>query len=295
MLALAQKLSSFDTFDELIRNLSSEILQYSTATRLILFIRPGDSEELVPATDCTLQQVCVSQKDLEVAKYARSIVRATDKLMEPTVVCAAQHQSPYCFDAYVQESGVQSIATLPIKHNNRVIALVYLEHGFLKAAFTPDIMATMALLAQHVAAAIVNSRLVRDLRVRSAQLEQSHTILSNTSHELRSPLNGIIGLNESILADHSLEGEVEQCVETTLSMARQLLILVGDILDMSKIDEGSLVLNYETTQLRPLVEEIITVSRFSGKSNVDVINNVRQNFDVLVDPTRIKQVCIFSC
>lgn len=300
VLFLAQKLSSFDTYDELVDNLSSEIIKHSTATRLILLMRQGDSNELEPVTECTLEQVSLRREELKGIKYAQSVTRVTDKLKESRVVYAAQDESPYCFEPYVKESGVQSIAALPIKHKNQVIALVYLEHGFLRGVFTPDIMATLALLGQHIASAVVNSRLVRDLRVQSAQLEQSHalltkalrvkdTILSNTSHELRSPLNGIIGLNESILADQSLEGEVQQCVETTLSMAKQLLILVGDILDMSKVGEGSLVLNYETAQLRPIVEEILHVSSFTVQ-NVKLINNVADNFEVLVDPARIKQV-----
>lgn len=197
---IANKLTSVDTFDELIENLSLEILKHSRATRLLLLMRQGDSDELEPVAHCTSQKISLSQKELEKARYSRSIMRVTDKLKESIVVHAAKDESPYCFEAYVQESGIQSIASLPITHQNSVIAIVYLEHE-IKGAFTPDIMATLALLGQHVASAMVNTHLLRDLRVRSVQLEQSHallgkalrvkdTVLSNTSHELRSPLNG---------------------------------------------------------------------------------------------------------
>ena len=159
------------------------------------------------------------------------------------------------------------------------------------------------LLNQHVASAIVNALLLRDVRSRTAQLEQSHAVLakalkvkdavlSNTSHELRSPLNGIIGLNEYVLAsEKALDPEVQNCMKTTLASAKQLLHLVSDILDMSRIGEGALKLNYETASLHSLVQEVFDVAAFTLATNVRLINAITPSFpEVIVDPARLKQV-----
>jgi len=303
ILASASHISSAHTFDDLCEKLSTTLLKHSTATRLLLLMRQGESGDLTPVAECTSKGLISSPRDLNRAKHSQSIVRISDKLKDSVVVAAAQDESPYCFESYVQESGVQSISSLPIIYQNSVIAIVYVEHKYLKGAFTTEIMATLTLLGQHVASAIVNARLLRDVRVRSAQLEQSHaflakavrvkdTILSNTSHEFRSPLNGIIGLNEGVLSsDVELHPEVQHCAETTLKMSKQLLALVGDILDMSKLDESSLVLNYELCYLRPIVEEIFAVSKATNAS-VTLENNVPDGFEILADPLRLKQILL---
>ena len=307
ILSTASYIASFNSFDELVGKLSSALLKQATATRLLLLVRHTGSDVLEPTAQCA-NDILSPMKALSNVEYSSSIVKISDLLKESVVIHSAQQESPYCFESYIQRSKVQSVACMPIMHQGSVIAVVYMEHDGRTGVFTPDIMATMALLGQNVASAIVNARLLRDLRKRTAQLEQSHTflakalrvkdtILSNTSHELRSPLHGIIGLNECVAtSDIELHPEVNHCINSTLAMSRRLLNLVTDILDLSRIGEGSLTLNYETTALKPLVEKVFGEARFAAGNNVgegtSLVNNVDPLVEIMVDPTRMKQVLL---
>jgi predicted ATPase/GAF domain-containing protein len=195
VLTIASYITSFSSFDELTEKLSSTLLKQATATRFLLLMRHSETGVLEPITQYTLEGLSPPDTTRN-ANYSLPIVKVTEQFEEIVVVHSAQQESPYCFQPYIQESGVCSVAALPIIYQNSLVAIIYMEHAFTQGVFTPERMETMALLGQHVASAIVNTRLLRDVRKRTTQLEQSHaflakalrvkdTILSNTSHEFR--------------------------------------------------------------------------------------------------------------
>lgn len=301
VLTSAGYITSFSNFEELTTRLCTTLMKQATASRLLLLVRDQKSGELELTAECTRDGMSPPES-MRTVRYSSPIVRVTEQLQESVIVHSAQQESPYCFESYILQSRVCSIASLPITYRGSLIACVYMEHAFRQGVFREEIIEPIALLGHHCASAIVNALLLRDVRKQTAQLEQSHTVLakalkvkdavlSNTSHELRSPLTGIIGLNEFILAsDETLDLEVQNCMKTTLAMAKQLLHLVSDILDMSKIEEGALQLNYETTSLYSLIKEILDVAAFTS-DRVHLINNVSSNFpEIIVDPARLKQI-----
>jgi signal transduction histidine kinase/CheY-like chemotaxis protein len=302
VLTIASYITSFSSFDELTEKLSSTLLKQATATRFLLLMRHPETGVLEPTAQYNLEGLSPPDT-LRNAKYSVPIVKVTEQLQEIVVVHSAQQESPYCFQPYIKDSGVCSVASLPIIYQNSLVAIIYMEHEFTQGVFTMEIMSTMALLGQHVASAIVNAKLLRDNRKRTTQLEHSHailakalrvkdTILSNTSHELRTPLSGIIGLNENVLnSTIALHPEVQSCMETTLVLARDLLSLVSDILDMQRVNEGALRLKYKPTSLHSLVRNVLDATRFTSANHIHLVNDVSKSFPkIMVDPARIKQV-----
>ncbi len=83
--------------------------------------------------------------------------------------------------------------------------------------------------------------------------------LSNMSHEIRTPMNAIIGLDSLALHSGSLAPETHEYLEKIGGSARHLLGLINDILDMSRIESGRMVLRREEFSFRTMLEQINTM------------------------------------
>ena len=83
--------------------------------------------------------------------------------------------------------------------------------------------------------------------------------LSKMSHEIRTPMNAIIGLNNIALNDPSAGGRVKEYLEKIGSSARHLLGIINDILDMSRIESGRMVINNAEFSLSETLEQVNTM------------------------------------
>jgi two-component system sensor histidine kinase EvgS len=119
------------------------------------------------------------------------------------------------------------------------------------------------------------------------------TFLATMSHEIRTPMNALLGMLE--MADkHAQEGVVDRfSIDVASTAAQQLLALIGDILDIARIESGHLSLTPERVNLHALVTSVCRV--FEGLAReknllwrVDL--DPASDRDVLIDPTRFKQV-----
>lgn len=116
--------------------------------------------------------------------------------------------------------------------------------------------------------------------------------LANMSHEIRTPLNAIVGFSE-LLASATSEDEKEQYLEILKTNNEMLLQLVNDILDMSKIEAGTLEFHMTDVDINILMSELETLfnMRLSEDSQVKIICETAQPKCILhTDRNRIGQV-----
>ncbi|HEF4761161.1 TPA: transporter substrate-binding domain-containing protein [Pseudomonas putida] len=119
------------------------------------------------------------------------------------------------------------------------------------------------------------------------------TFLATMSHEIRTPMNALIGMLELALK-RADEGVTDRAaIEVASNAGQQLLALIGDILDIARIESGHLSLAPERTNLHTLVMSVCRV--FEGlarQKNLQWRVELDENSDrdVLIDPTRFKQV-----
>jgi signal transduction histidine kinase len=131
-------------------------------------------------------------------------------------------------------------------------------------AYTEQDIELVDPVAQQLALAIDNTRLFQDIEEKGRQLEVANRhksqFLANMSHELRTPLNAILGYTELILDD--IYGEVPQKVREPLvrleKNGRHLLGLINDVLDLSKIEAGSIRLSIAGYSMSEAVQAAIT-------------------------------------
>ncbi|MBQ6961016.1 MAG: response regulator [Clostridia bacterium] len=112
-----------------------------------------------------------------------------------------------------------------------------------------------------------NERLEADLRVAKESSRVKTTFLSSMSHEMRTPLNAIMGLDALALQNPELPAETRAQLEKVGDSAKHLLDMINNILDMNSIEAGSLTLKEEEFPLRKTLElaGLITKNRCEEK------------------------------
>ena len=119
--------------------------------------------------------------------------------------------------------------------------------------------------------------------------------LSNMSHEIRTPMNAIIGLNSLALRNGDLPAETRGYLEKIGDSARHLLGLINDILDMSRIESGRMLLRKEEFSFRGMLEQINTLvmsqcAEKGLKYECRVLGGVSDYY--IGDDMKIKQILI---
>ena len=141
---------------------------------------------------------------------------------------------------------------------------------------------------------VENERLLRQARdaaLNSARIKAD--FLATMSHEIRTPMNGILGMAQ-LLADEGIgEEQSRQCARTLLGSSQTLITLLNDILDLSKVESGSLVFKPEPVTPAALADEtaalFIEAAQSKGlRVSVSVSPSARQRF--MLDPVRVRQM-----
>ena len=118
--------------------------------------------------------------------------------------------------------------------------------------------------------------------------------LANISHEVRTPLSGIIGML-TLLEDTNLTEEQSDYIDMTRECSVNLMTIINDILDYSKLEEGKMILDIKCTNLRKCIETTsdIILGKILDK-NVEYIYNIDKNISgcIQIDEHRVKQILL---
>ncbi len=152
-----------------------------------------------------------------------------------------------------------------------------------------------------------NKRLVDDLQQSNKLLfeankqlreatEAKSAFLTHMSHELRTPLNAIIGFSDLLL--DSVPGEINdeqrQCLNDILNSGRHLLVLINDVLDLSKVEAGRVEFKLESLNLADVVNDVVgTVKPMLNENKQTLTIDIGEDLpQVRADRRRLRQILL---
>lgn len=181
--------------------------------------------------------------------------------------------------------------------------LTYLDHTrpFDWASWGRWLVILMVLVVGLTAVLVaINRRLHAIVKERTEQLEAANqaksVFLANMSHELRTPLNSIIGFTERVLKKYSSDWDDRpvEALQVVKRNGEHLLSLINDILDLSKLDAGKLVLDVQPCVLSDLLQDSVAALQDAAdkKSLTITLPEHYSVHAVIADPVRLKQIIL---
>ena len=121
------------------------------------------------------------------------------------------------------------------------------------------------------------------------------TFLSNMSHDIRTPMNAIIGFSTIAVSHIDNKEQVLDCLQKVLSSSNHLLSLINDVLDMSRIESGKVQIKEQECNISELIHNLVNIIQPQVKAKqlelfIDTIEVA--NEDVIADPLKLNQVFI---
>ncbi len=143
-------------------------------------------------------------------------------------------------------------------------------------------------IGAQLAAEAENARLYQEIKMLN---ERKDEFIGLASHELKTPLTSIHGYIQ-ILSRMVTDKKAQQFLQKTNQQVKKLSALVGDLLDVSKIEAGKLQLSIELFDIRKLIDDTIEMIGLSNPSHKISLNTSINQLIVTGDPHRIEQVII---
>lgn len=224
----------------------------------------------------------------------------------------------------------RSVIALPIVHANSLLGVIHIEGK--PNSFTQRNLVVLRLLCNQVGISLSNALLFRKIgkvsatnasmvetqkralaqardaeqKAKLAEAEANHNVklkedaaraksvfLANVSHDLRTPMNGVIGLSE-LLKGTPLNKEQDGYVESIRVCADTLLTLINDILDFSKLEAGKMKISQVHLNLKETISEVVRALRYTHRERdlemIEDLDSLPADLVVLGDPVRLHQI-----
>ncbi len=141
----------------------------------------------------------------------------------------------------------------------------------------------------------MNEALEDALKAAEAANEAKSSFLSNMSHDIRTPMNAIMGMTSIAISHIDEKVRVQDCLKKIQSASSHLMGLVNDVLDMSRIESGRMTLNEEVFSLADLVHDISVItspqaSRKKQDFSIEIGQILREN--LIGDVLHLRQILV---
>lgn len=308
---IVSALNSTYLLHEIVRGSVQQIVQRAECEVGSLYLMDESGEQLVLSHGIGLSHEAMVRRSF---RLGQGLVGRAGELSERIIIHGDEHE-PFYIDTGVGRVAPAVVVALPVVHHEQLLGV------FVLASTRQLSDSTMAFVEEsvvQVGVAINNARAVETIRetaealrgkteqliAQQSRMEKAHAelerasrlktdFLATMSHELRTPLNSIIGFTELVLERQTdLRGKPKRHLEIVLKNARNLLALINDLLDITKIESRAVTIICVETDMSALVEESLQVVSPMVKGQVELSKSVPKGFSAWTDPSRLRQVLL---
>ncbi|WIF68251.1 response regulator [Metapseudomonas otitidis] len=189
---------------------------------------------------------------------------------------------------------VAFLGSLPALFGYWAVRSEWLAFGLLSVTSVSGVLMSMAMSERQRRILLDDFVVSRELAASSAELKAKGEFLAKISHEIRTPMNGVLGMTELLLGT-PLSAKQRDYVQTIHSSGNELLTLINEILDISKLESGQIELDDVQFDLNALIDDCLDIFRAKAEQQkVELISFMQPQVPRVVggDPTRLRQVLL---
>ncbi len=299
-----------ETLEDVLYNISKAALTIPEFKDFSAYIR----EELHKIIDCTNFFIALYEKETDMISTP-FMVDETDNMKEfPAYKTLTGYViktkkpllADYIKTGELYESGEANLVGadskiwlgVPLIIGDEVIGAIVVQSYTDEKAYNSNDVNLLEFVADQISTTIQRKKVENELQKALVKAKEADKLkssfLANMSHEIRTPMNGIIGFSELFLKPNLTEEDRKNYAQIVINSSKQLLSIVNDILDISKIEAGAIKLHYENVNINKLLDGLFKFYEpISHKNNINLVcEKGLDNYKsvVHIDKTKLNQV-----
>lgn len=191
---------------------------------------------------------------------------------------------------YLTQNNIKSLIMIPLTHKEDFLGIIMVHQTSYQRNWEDSHFEILKDTGNQIAVAIgqamLHSRIQKETKLKSE-------FLACMSHEFRTPLNAIIGFSQMLCNEDygSLNEKQKKFVNNILLSGEHLLRLVNDILDLSKIESGSIIITPETFEVYPKIKETVSILKgLAIRKNIDISMDIDEELYIKADLKMFRQI-----
>ena len=271
----------------------AEIKQYDTQEECLEAVANGKAgATVIPSSKINLLNESPLTKSLSFAEMAKrqelAMFTTRENRRAATIINKAIEQSSNVLNGVV-------LAQNSVSEKKMTLQDVFAEYGGLAVGVSFVIIFVLLLLVYSLSVSRKKQmEALKEAQDANAANIAKTTFLNHMSHDIRTPMNAIVGFTE-IAMKRNPDKEVENCLKKIRQSSEYLMTLINDVLDISRIESGKLEYKPVPVDLRDIINTVLSIARgYMEKRdlNFSVSREELKNPYVMADELRIREVLL---